>query len=118
MVIESSRHYYGRIPELPSGFNVQEVRVAGNRGTCGGVEMTLAAVQQIMEVVPSGIDIWTTNTPINFPPAFEKYGERLKSAGGDMSNVPDGAILIISAHGSPPDLYQRAREKNVFVIDS
>lgn len=108
----------GQIPDVPPGFNVQEVRVAGNRGTCGGVEMTLAAVKQVMEVVPQRIDIWSTNQPINFPPVFEEYGERLKIADQNLSNVPDGSILIVSAHGAPPLLYNQAREKDLFVIDT
>lgn len=108
----------GQIPTLPPGFNVQEVRVAGNRGACGGVEMTLAAVKQVMEAVPPTVDVWSTNTPVNFPPAFEQYGERLKIADYALSNVPDGSILIVSAHGAPPSLYDQARERDLFVIDT
>ncbi len=109
-----------RPPELKDlpGFSVQEVRVAGNRGACGGVEMTLAVVKQIMDVVPPGVKIWTTNTPVNFPPVFEQYGERLRNAKGDISQVPDRAVLIISAHGSPPEVFSEAKRKGIFVIDT
>ncbi len=117
MVTESPQFNYGQVPEIPPGFNVQEVFVAGNRGTCGGVEMTLAAVSQIMEVVPQEIPIYATNTPINFPQAFERYGDRLKIAGGNISDVPDGSILIVSAHGAPPSLFDEAKSKNLHVID-
>jgi 4-hydroxy-3-methylbut-2-enyl diphosphate reductase len=106
------------LPEIPASFNVQEVRVAGNRGACGGVEMTLAVVSQVLEVVPPDIEVWTTNSPVNFPPAFDKYGARLKSAKGDISQVPDGAVLIISAHGAPPAMFDEARARNMYVVDT
>lgn len=109
-----------RPPELKNlpNFNVKEIYVAGNRGVCGGVEMTLAAVSQIMEIVPKHLDIYTTNTPVNFPPAFEKYGERLKSVNGDISKVPDGAILIISAHGASPQVFEETKQRKIFAIDT
>ena len=106
------------MPNLSPGFNVQEVRVAGNRGTCGGVNMSLAVVKQIMEIVPCDIDVWTTNTPVNFPPAFAQYGERLKVADADLATVPDRSVLIVSAHGSPPDVFDKAKRKDLFVIDT
>ncbi len=97
---------------------IEEVLVAGNRGTCGGVEMSLAAVEQIMGIVPPDVDVWTTNTPVNYPPAFEKYGQRLKNANGNISRVPDGAVLIISAHGAAPEVFQEAWERGIFAIDT
>ncbi|MEK7551776.1 MAG: hypothetical protein AAB532_04230 [Patescibacteria group bacterium] len=105
------------IKDLP-GFNVQEVRVAGNRGACGGVEMTLAVVNQVMEVVPQGVDVWTTNNPVNFPPAFAQWGERLKNAKGDISKVPNEAVLIISAHGVSPEVIAEAEQRGMVVIDT
>lgn len=105
-------------PEVPNSFSVREVRVAGNRGACGGVEMTLAVVNQVMQVVPPDVDVWTTHNPVNFPPAFEKYGERLKSAKGDISQIPNGAVLIISAHGAPPAMFDEARTRGMIVIDT
>ena len=117
MVAERPRPDIEQLPKIPTGFNVQEVSVAGNRGTCGGVEMTLSAVSQIMEAVPNETPIYATNTPINFPQAFEQYGKRLKIADGNISTVPDGSILIISAHGAPPSLYDEAKSKNLHIID-
>lgn len=105
------------LKDLP-GFSVQEVRVAGNRSTCGGVEMALAAVSQIMDIVPQDVDVWTTHNPVNFPPAFEKYGTRLRNAQGDLSQVPDGAILIISAHGASPKIFDEAKQRNMLVINT
>lgn len=119
-MIKAERISTYKPPELKDlpGFSVEEVRVAGNRGACGGVEMTLAAVTQVMETIPTGIDVWTTNTPINFPLAFEEYGERFKNAKGDISQIPDGAVLIISAHGASPMMFEEAQRRNMLIIDT
>jgi 4-hydroxy-3-methylbut-2-en-1-yl diphosphate reductase len=113
---ESSRRPVPK-PEVPQDFSVREVRLAGNRGACGGVEMTLEAVRQIFEIVPPQVTVWTTNTPINFPLAFERYGKRLKSANGDMSVVPDKSVFIISAHGASPEVFEEANQREMIIID-
>lgn len=107
-----------RRPEVPSGFSLQEVKVAGNRGACGGVEMTFAAVDKVMSIVPEHVSVWTTNHPVNFPPAFERYGDRLRNAQGDISAVPDNSVCIISAHGFEPKAIAKARERGVVFIDT
>lgn len=113
-----SQQPFGPIPETPQGFSVREVRVAGNRGTCGGVELTLHAVAQVMQIVPREIPVWTSNTPVNFPKAFEEYGERLQNANGDISKVPDGAIFIVSAHGAPPAMFEEAVRRDIFIVNT
>lgn len=105
------------LSEFP-GFSVEEVRVAGNRGSCGGVENTLQVVDLLMEIVPKDVPIWTNNTPVNFPRAFEQYGERLISVAGDMSKVPDGAVFLVSAHSAPPEMLEEAERRNMSVVDT
>lgn len=105
-------------PEVPPDFSVHEVRLAGNRGACGGVEMTLAVISQLMEIVPVGVTIWTTHMPVNFPPAFERYEDRLKNVNGNISQVPDGDTLVISAHGAPKEIYEKAKGRDIKLVDT
>lgn len=105
-------------PEIPRDFSVHEVRLAGNRGACGGVEMTLAVISQLMEIVPVGVTIWTTHMPVNFPPVFERYGDRLKNVNGNISQVPDGDTLVISAHGAPKEIYDQAQGRGIKLVDT
>lgn len=98
--------------------SIEKVLVAGNIGTCGGVESTLRAVEQIMDTVPQDVEVWTSHAPVNFPKAFEKYGEKLRNANDDISNVPNGAVFIVSAHGAPPSMFEDAARRDIFLIDT
>lgn len=48
--------------------------------------------------------------------------EELEKAGAvfveELNNVPNGAHVVFSAHGSPPSLYEEARKKNLDIIDA
>src|SRR3989344_2402647 len=97
---------------------IEEVWLAGNRGTCGGVEMTLAVVDRVMEIVPENVTVYTNNAPVNFPDAFSHFGERLKNVKGDISLVPDDSVFIVSAHGVPPSTYDDAKKRGIIIIDT
>ena len=36
----------------------------------------------------------------------------------DVEQVPDGATMIVRSHGVPPIVYQRAKEKNLKIVDA
>lgn len=46
---------------------------------------------------------------------FEKRGAIFVE---DLKEVPNGAVVVFSAHGSSPNLYQEAKNKNLRVYDS
>lgn len=46
---------------------------------------------------------------------FEKRGVIFVE---DLNLVPDGSIVVFSAHGSPPDFYQKAKKKNLRLFDA
>lgn len=96
----------------------EQVLVAGNRGACGGVNMAIDAVDIVMKIVPPESEVFVSHAPVNFRPAFEKYGDRLRNVGGDISRVPDGGNFIISAHGAPPEIYEEAERRGITVIDT
>lgn len=104
--------------DLPST-GIETVYVAGNRGTCGGVNMTLESVRQVMDTVDGREPVYTNYFPVHFPPAFKDFVERgLVNVQGDLSKVPDGAVLIVSAHGAPPPTFEEAGRRGLFVIDT
>lgn len=122
-MIEQQRYIPPERSDLPN-FNVERIKLAGNMGTCGGVEMSLEAVDQVMDAVPDSETVWTNNAPVNFPLAFAKYGNRLRVIERDergravLSSIPDGSVFIVSAHGAPPMTFEEAREKNLLIIDT
>jgi 4-hydroxy-3-methylbut-2-enyl diphosphate reductase len=92
---------------------VDRVLLAQPRGFCAGVEKAIKALG------------WMTRV---FEPPVYCYHEivhnahvvdRFRSQGvvfvDDVSDVPAGAPLMLSAHGSPPEIVERARRRGVVV---
>jgi 4-hydroxy-3-methylbut-2-enyl diphosphate reductase len=95
---------------------IEQVLLAEPRGFCAGVEMAIKALSWMVRV---------------FEPPVYCYHEivhnrlvvdRFKALGvvfvDDVAEVPEGAPLMLSAHGSAPDVVARAREQQRFVVDA
>lgn len=95
---------------------VERVLLARPRGFCAGVEMAIKALAWMVRV---------------FEPPVYCYHEivhnrlvvdRFRSLGvvfvDDLRDVPAGAPLMLSAHGSPPELVAGAREDGRFVVNA
>src|SRR5947208_10917699 len=96
--------------------DVDRVLLAAPRGFCAGVEMAIKALA------------WMVRT---FEPPVYCYHEivhnklvvdRFRDLGvifvDDIADVPDGAPIMLSAHGSAPDVVAAARAKGSYVVDS
>src|SRR5690348_18416567 len=95
---------------------VEMVRLAEPRGFCAGVEMAIKALAWMVRV---------------FEPPVYCYHEivhnrlvvdRFRSLGvvfvDDLRDVPAGAPLMLSAHGSPPEPVAAARGDGRFVVNA
>jgi 4-hydroxy-3-methylbut-2-enyl diphosphate reductase len=95
---------------------VDKVLLAAPRGFCAGVEMAIKALA------------WMVRT---FDPPVYCYHEivhnqlvvdRFRNLGvvfvDDVAEVPDGAPLMLSAHGSAPEVVTAAAAKGGFVVDA
>jgi 4-hydroxy-3-methylbut-2-enyl diphosphate reductase len=96
--------------------DVERVLLASPRGFCAGVEMAIKALA------------WMVRT---FEPPVYCYHEivhnklvvdRFKALGvvfvDEIAEVPDGAPIMLSAHGSAPAVVEAARAKGSYVVDS
>lgn len=98
---------------------VSEVFVAGNRGPCGGVNMTIQAVNQVLEVVDGREPVFTNWDIVHNKPIVKRFEEKgLVNIKNDWAKIPDNSILILSAHGVPPAAYEIAQKKGLHVIDT
>lgn len=48
----------------------------------------------------------------------QRLAERGIETVGSVEDVPDGSTLVIRAHGAPPEVFRRAFEKNLSVVDA
>lgn len=96
--------------------SVDQVLLASPRGFCAGVEMAIKALAWMVR---------------SFDPPVYCYHEivhnqlvvdRFRSLGvvfvDDVSQVPEGRPLMLSAHGSAPEVVKEARERGGYVVDA
>lgn len=97
-------------------FQVEEVLLAAPRGFCAGVEMAIKALAWMVKLYPP--PVYCYHEIVHNQAVVEEF----ESAGvvfvDDIAEVPDGAPLMLSAHGSAPEVVEAARAKGGFVVDA
>ncbi len=96
--------------------NVQRVLVAEPRGFCAGVEMAIKALTWMTRIFDGPVycyheivhNEWVVE-------AFEKVGVVFVD---DISEAPEGAPIMLSAHGSAPEVVAAAQDRAAVVIDA
>lgn len=99
-------------------FYVEKLLVAGNRGPCGGVNMALEAVYQVLSIVGGREPVYTNWDIVNNQPIMEELSHKgLINVRMNMNLVPGGSVLFLSAHGVSPELREVAHGKHCLTID-
>lgn len=95
---------------------VERVLLAEPRGFCAGVEMAIKALTWMTRIFDGPVycyheivhNEWVVK-------AFERVGVVFVD---DISEVPEGAPLMLSAHGSAPEVVEAAGNRAAVVIDA
>ena len=97
---------------------LERIIVPNNRGFCGGVEVAIRAVEDLALKHP-GETIYLNHPIIHNGPEVERlekeYGVVTVES---ISEVPDEARVIFSAHGSHPDVYAEAERRGIKFTDA
>jgi len=93
-----------------------EVHLANPRGFCAGVERAIDIVERALEI--HGAPLYVRHEVVH----NRHVVDRLRAAGvvfvEELSEVPDGAVVIFSAHGVPKRLQDEARQRGLTVFDA
>ena len=98
-------------------FGVQEVVVAGDLGPCGGVRMALKVTKDLLEYADGRIPAYANNAPVHnklITEAFQAQGLVIEP---EVDKILPNSIWILSAHGTPPEIVAKAREKGILVVN-
>ena len=95
---------------------VDRVLLADPRGFCAGVEMAIKALVWMVRTFPAPVycyhEIVHNQLVVK---RFEKQGVVFID---DIAEVPPGSPIMLSAHGSAPQVVEAARARGSFVVDS
>ena len=102
--------------EPTAGSGVDLVLLAAPRGFCAGVEMAIKALSWMVRAFE--------------PPVYcyheivhnQKVVDRFRAKGvvfvDDVTEVPEGRPIMLSAHGSAPEVVAAARQRGSYVVDA
>jgi 4-hydroxy-3-methylbut-2-enyl diphosphate reductase len=92
------------------------VLLAAPRGYCAGVERAVEAVERALEAhVPPVYVRKQIVHNLHVVRALEAQGAVFVD---EVTEIPPGAVAVLSAHGSPPEAYQEARRRRLELIDA
>ncbi len=98
------------------GEKTLKVYLAAPRGFCAGVDRAIEVVEIALERF--GPPVYVKHQIVHNRYVVESLEARGAVTVEDIRDVPEGANVVFSAHGSPPDDFKAAQDRNLNVIDA
>ena len=96
--------------------NVDRVLLASPRGFCAGVEMAIKALAWMVRVFEP--PVYCYHEIVHNQVVVERFRELGVVFVDDVDDVPEGAPLMLSAHGSAPEVVDAARARGGAVVNA
>ncbi len=100
----------------PERGTVQTVLLAEPRGFCAGVEMAIKALAWMVRAFEP--PVYCYHEIVHNRLVVERFREQGVVFVDDVAEVPPGAPLMLSAHGSAPDVVAAARADGRYVVNA
>lgn len=94
----------------------RKVLLANPRGFCAGVERAIDAVEQALE--RHGAPVYVRRAIVHNRSVVEKLEQQGAVFAHEIEQIPEGAVAILSAHGSARTVRQAAQARNLRVVDA
>lgn len=96
--------------------NVEKVLLAAPRGFCAGVEMAINALAWMVRTFDA--PVYCYHEIVHNKIVVDQFKDLGVIFVDDISQVPVGSPLMLSAHGSAPEVVALARSRGGYVVDS
>ena len=93
-----------------------DIYLANPRGFCAGVVLAIDLVEIALEKY--GAPVYVKHQIVHNPVVVSEVESKGAITVEKVSEIPDNSVVVFSAHGSPPEDYKLAKEKNITVIDA
>lgn len=93
-----------------------QILLANPRGFCAGVDRAISIVENALEIY--GAPIYVRHEVVHNRYVVDSLRERGAIFIEQISEVPDGAILIFSAHGVSQAVRNEAKSRDLTVFDA
>ena len=95
---------------------VELVLLAQPRGFCAGVEMAIKALAWMVRTFPA--PVYCYHEIVHNRLVVERFESQGVVFVDDIADVPVGSPIMLSAHGSAPEVVEAARSRGSYVVDS
>src|SRR3954471_18711997 len=104
------------VSEAPGRGAPQKVLLAAPRGYCAGVDRAVQAVEQALDL--HGPPIYVRKEIVHNKHVVEELSKRGAIFVDQETEVPEGAMVVFSAHGVAPAVHENAASRNLNTIDA
>lgn len=91
---------------------------ARSAGFCMGVSLALRKLDEIIESQKDASGIYILGSIIHNPQVVSEYSEKGIITAQSPDEIPDGATVVIRAHGIPKNIQQSLAARGIDVIDA
>jgi len=92
------------------------VLLAAPRGYCAGVERAVDAVERALD--EHGEPVYVRKQIVHNLHVVRDLEGKGAVFVDEVTEIPPGAVAVLSAHGSPPGVYEQARDRRLELIDA
>jgi 4-hydroxy-3-methylbut-2-enyl diphosphate reductase len=94
----------------------KKVLLAAPRGYCAGVERAVEAVERALD--RHGAPVYVRKQIVHNLHVVRDLEAKGAVFVDEVTEIPDGAVAVLSAHGSPPAVYDEAAARRLDLIDA
>ncbi len=95
---------------------VEKVLIAEPHGFCAGVARAVKAVEDTLEFF--GAPIYVKHEIVHNKHVVDAITKKGAITVEDLAEVPEGSVVVFSAHGSPRSHYEAAQVRKLYLIDA
>ncbi|MFU8841322.1 MAG: 4-hydroxy-3-methylbut-2-enyl diphosphate reductase [Nitriliruptoraceae bacterium] len=95
---------------------VHTLLLAAPRGFCAGVDRAVLIVEKALEAY--GAPVYVRHEIVHNTHVVETLRRKGAVFVEDEAEVPEGAVIVFSAHGSPPEAFENSRRLGHTLIDA
>ncbi len=96
--------------------NLKKIYLAFPRGFCAGVERAIKTLDLVLK--KHGPPIYVRHQIVHNRHVVSNFKKKGVVFVEDLEKVPNKAIVVFSAHGTSPRLYQEAKKKKLMIYDA
>lgn len=93
-----------------------KIILANPRGFCAGVNMAIDSLERALELF--GSPLYVYHEIVHNRPIVEKFRRQGVVFVDEISEVPNGATVLYSAHGVSPEIRRQSAERSLRAIDA